>query len=294
MSDGDGKPVAVVDAYVPAEMAKRAEHSGVKKAGLDTWSTLALAFLAGGFIAFGSAFYTTAVTDTGLGYGPTRIIGGLAFSLGLILVVVAGAELFTGNTLIVIAWTSRKISVGQVLRNWALVYIGNFAGALATALLVYYSGQWKASHGAVGATAVSIAATKLSISFVEAFCKGALCNAFVCLAVWLCYGARTVTDKIVAMVFPITAFVAMGFEHSVANMYLLPLGMMLSRHSDIVKAAGAGVPSIGVFTMRNLLLGNLLPVTLGNIVGGSAMVGLFYWFIYLRPDKLPLKRRGDQ
>ncbi|MDO8589064.1 MAG: formate/nitrite transporter family protein [Armatimonadota bacterium] len=292
MTDGDGSPTVVIDAYVPAEMASRAERVGVTKARLDTFSTLAMAVLAGAFISLGSAFYTTIITETGMGYGPTRMLGGLAFSLGLILVIVAGAELFTGNTLIVMAWTSRKVTTGQILRNWALVYLGNMVGSLATAALVYYSGQWKGAHSAVGATALSIAAAKLNLGFGEAFLKGMLCNAFVCLAVWLCYGARSVTDKILAIVFPITAFVAMGFEHSVANMYFLPLGIWLSRHQEVVAAAGDTVKTTSMFTTDRFLLYNLLPVTLGNIIGGSVMVGWFYWFIFLRPSRRPQKH-GD-
>jgi formate transporter len=292
MTDGNGQVTSVVDAFAPAEMANRAERVGVAKAGLDTWSTLALAGLAGAFIALACAFYTITITDSGMGYGPTRMLGGLAFSLGLILVIVGGAELFTGNTLIVMAWTSRKVTTLQLLRNWGLVYFGNLVGSVAIAALVYYSGEWKSANGAVGVSALSIASAKLSLGFGEAFARGILCNMFVCLAVWLCYGARSVTDKIMAILFPITAFVALGFEHSVANMYFLPLGMALSRHADIVQAAGNAVHSTSVFTIKNCLLTNLLPVTLGNIVGGSFMVGWFYWFIYLRPSRRHHKQ-GD-
>ena len=255
-----------IDAYTPAQIALRVESAGVAKAKLPTVPTVILAVLAGAFIAFGAMFYTLVVTGSQLGFGPTRLLGGMAFSLGLILVVVAGAELFTGNNLIVMAWADRRITLTQMLRNWCLVYAGNFAGAAASAALVAASGILEINEGTVGTTAAAIASAKLELDPVEALIRGILCNALVCLAVWLCFAARSVTDKIVAIVFPIAAFVGLGFEHSVANMYVIPVAMI----SGLVETDMPG------------LLTNLGAVTLGNIIGGAALVALVYWLIYRR------------
>lgn len=255
------------DAYAPPQMAALVEAAGVRKVSLPLLSTMVLGVLAGAFIAFGGMFYTLVITDSGLGFGPERLLGGLAFSLGLILVVIGGAELFTGNNLIVMAWADRKVTTTQLLGNWALVYVANFAGALGAAVIVYFSGALELGGGAVARTAANIALAKSELTFLEAFCRGLLCNALVCLAVWLCFAAHHVSGKILAILFPISAFVALGFEHSVANMYLIPVGML----------AGAG--SVGV----SGLLANLIPVTLGNILGGSGFVALVYWIVYLRP-----------
>lgn len=268
------RSASATDAYAPAEIAARVEEVGVLKAQLGAASTCALAVLAGAFIALGAAFFTVTVTGSTLGFGPTRVLGGLAFSLGLILVVVAGAELFTGNNLITMAWASGRVSTAALLRNWVLVYLGNFAGALATAYLVYLGGHWKLGKQELGATAVAIAAGKLQLSFGEAFCRGVLCNTLVCLAVWLCFSARSTTDRILAILFPITAFVACGFEHSIANMYFIPVAMWIAPHLP----ADAGP----VFSWQRFAMDNLLPVTLGNLVGGVILVAAVYWFIYLR------------
>jgi formate/nitrite transporter len=254
------------DPHTPAEMAGRVESGGVAKAGLDFPRTLALAVLAGAFIGLGAMFSTVAGTGSPFGHGPTRLLSGLAFSLGLVLVLVGGAELFTGNALIVMAWAERLVSTPSLLRNWAIVYAGNFAGAAATALGVYLSGIHALAQGEVGKTALAIAAAKGSLSFGDAFFRGVFGNALVCLAVWLGFSARTTTDKILCVVFPVTAFVAAGFERSIANMYFLPMGMLLG----------------GDVSWSAFLMGNLLPVSLGNVAGGSLMVGLAYWFIYLR------------
>jgi len=252
-----------VDAYAPAEVAGRVEAAGMVKAALPADKLLVLAILAGAFIGFGAAFYTVAVSDPGLGFGPTRLLGGLAFSLGLVLVVVAGAELFTGNALIVMAWADRRVTTGALARNWVLSFVGNAAGAVGLAVAVWLTGLLVA--GPAHDTAVRIAEAKMALPFVEAFVRGILCNVLVCLAVWLCFAARSVTDKILAIVFPITAFVALGFEHSIANLYLLPVGLLAGAEGGV-----AG------------LVGNLVPVTLGNIVGGAGGVAAVYWVIYLR------------
>jgi formate transporter len=275
-----------VDAYAPVDMAARVEAGGVAKANLDTATVLALAVLAGAFIALGANVATVVLTDTGVGYGLSRLAGGLVFSLGLILVLVGGAELFTGNILMVMAWASGKVSTLRLLRNWALVYAGNFIGALATAVGVYVSRQWVFNDYRVGATALTMANVKVQYDFLPAFMLGVFCNALVCLAVWLSFSARTTTDKILAILPPITAFVTVGFEHSVANMYFIPLGLWLRDDSRVIEMAGKVPESFADLTWIGFFGSNLLPVTLGNLVGGGVLVAAVYWFVYLRrrPD----------
>jgi formate transporter len=256
-------------AYPPAEIARKVERLGVAKARADTLTFFILAVLAGAFISIGALFFVVVVTDSALGYGVTRLLGGLSFSLGLILVVVAGAELFTGNNLIAMAWASRLIGTRDVLRSWVLAYVGNVAGCLGTVLLVAGSGVSSLGGGAVGKTAIALAQAKAGLSVTEAFTRGVLCNALVCLAVWLAIGARSVTDKILAIVFPITAFVAIGFEHSIANWFLLPYGWALG--------GPGGIPIDGA--MRNLAAS-----TAGNLVGGTLLVAGVYWVAYLRGE----------
>jgi formate transporter len=254
------------DAYPPAEIALLVEHVGVRKATLPAVPTLALGVLAGAFIAFGAMFFTLVMTDNPMGFGPGRLLGGLAFSLGLILVIVGRAELFTGNNLVVMAWAARKVTSLQLTRNWTLVYVANLVGSLGSALMVHWSGVLELGGGAVAETAIAIAHAKVALGFTEAFFRGILCNVLVCLAVWLCYAAHDVPGKVLAILFPTSAFVALGFEHSVANMYLIPIAMLVG--ADGVTAAG--------------FVGNLVPVTLGNVVGGGVLVALVYWLIYLR------------
>jgi formate transporter FocA len=274
-----------INALLPPEMARRAEELGAKKCQMDARIVFVLAVLAGAFIALGAIFATVVMADSSahLGFGLTRLLGGLAFCLGLILVIVAGGELFTGNNLIVMAWASRRVSLGSLLRNWLIVYTGNFVGALATAALVLLSRSYTAGAGAVGVQALATAAYKCQHDFVQAFALGVLCNGLVCLAVWLTYSARSTTDKILSILFPIAAFVAAGFEHSVANMYFIPFGLLLKQFDPAWVAANAAQLDLAPLTVQNFLLNNLLPVTLGNIIGGSVLVGLFYWFVYLRP-----------
>jgi len=273
-----------IDALLPPEMAERAEQIGVQKARLDTLSLVALAVLAGAFIAFGSVFsvVVTAGAEGSLPYGVTRLLGGTVFSLGLILVVVGGAELFTGNNLMVMACVSRRISASELLRAWGLVYAGNFVGALAIALLVFLSGGHTHGNGAVGLTALASADGKASLSGAQALIHGVLANILVCLAIWLCYSARTTTDKILAIVFPIAAFSAAGFEHSIANMYLLTFALLAKFGAttafwDAIGKIPSEFPHLTLFGA----LMNLLWVTIGNILGG-VVVGTTYWFIYLR------------
>lgn len=267
-------------------MAVRAEEVGASKARLDAATTFVLAVLAGAFIALGAIFSTTVLAGAGaLPYGLARLLGGLAFCLGLVLVVVGGAELFTGNTLIVMAWASRQISIGRVLRNWSIVFAGNLAGALATALVVYASGQHTFGGGAVGATALAVARAKVELGFGQAVALGMLCNSLVCLAVWLSLSARSTTDRIIAVLFPITAFVAAGFEHSVANMYFIPAGLLIRDFAPPAfwAAIGQTAEQYGAVTWAAFVYRNLVPVTIGNVIGGAGMVGAVYWFVYLRP-----------
>jgi formate transporter len=270
--------------YTPAECARRCETTGVAKGGLNTLSTVLLGIMAGVFIGLGAMLCTIVTTNTGLGFGLTKLLGGLVFCLGLILVVVAGAELFTGNCLIVMSWISGKTGIGRLLRNWGLVYFANLAGSLLLAGLVFATMQYTFSNLGVGANALAIANGKVNLAFGSAFARGILCNLLVCLAVWLCFSAKTVTGKIMAILFPITAFVAAGFEHSVANMYFIPMGIFMAGKSAVVEAAGmtsAGVANLDIPGF----IGNLVPVTLGNIVGGAIMVGVVYWFSYLRQER---------
>jgi formate transporter len=281
--------VAHLDALLPPEMAARAEEVGVRKVAMDAITTITLAILAGVFIALGGVFATTAMAGAGPApWGALRVLAGVAFSVGLILVVVGGAELFTGNNLIVMAWASRRVSTRALLRNWLIVFAGNFVGAGGTATLVYLAGTYRSGNGAFGATALAIAHAKVQLGFTEAIALGVLCNTLVCLAVWLTLSARTTADRVLVIVPPISAFVAAGFEHSVANMYFVPLGLLITRlDPGFAAAAGAPEPPLGTLTWGAFLGRNLLPVTIGNIVGGAVLVGLVYWFVYLRARPAP-------
>ncbi len=285
MSEAPFTPTGL-DALPPAEVARKAELVGVTKAGMETFSVFVLAVLAGAFIAMGAIFATTvAAGGSTLPYGVVRLLAGLTFSLGLILVVVAGAELFTGNNLIVMGWASRRVSTARLLENWTIVWVGNFVGAVGTAFIVYVSGQYTFGGGAVGQTALSIAEAKTSLGFIEAIALGMLCNALVCLAIWLTYGAHTTTDKVLAIIPPIAAFVAAGFEHSVANMYFISIGLLIERDEGFVESIQPP-PDLSNLNWASFFLDNLLPVTIGNIIGGAVMVGAVYWLVYLRPRRV--------
>jgi len=263
-----------LDAYAPAQIAERVCEIGLAKVTMPVPTMMALALLAGAFISLGGLFYAVTVTtgnDVSVPYGLLRLAGGLTFSLGLVLVVVGGAELFTGNNLIAMAWAVGCVRTSQVVKNWLWVYLGNLIGAVGTAALVLLAGVQTLSGGAVGATLIQIARSKIALDPVSAVARGVLCNVLVCLAVWLCMGARSVTDKILAILLPISAFVACGFEHSVANMFFLPVGIVL--------AAGGPTPLSVLGALSNLLL-----VTIGNILGGTILVALIYWFVYLRAE----------
>lgn len=270
-----------IDALLPGEMATRAEYIGVRKAEAPALTMFTLAILAGAFIALGAVFATNTAAGTGeLPFGVSKLLTGLVFCLGLILVVVGGAELFTGNNLIVMAWASGKVTGRALLRNWIIVYLGNFVGSFGTAALVFLSRQYTFGGGQVGETALRIAAGKAGLEFFQALVLGILCNALVCLAVWLTFSARSTIDKIAAIIFPITAFVAAGFEHSIANMYFVPYGLLIKAF-DPVFTSGTGM-DLSVLTWSNFLLNNLLPVTVGNIIGGAVLVAAIYWSVFLR------------
>jgi formate/nitrite transporter len=268
------------DCYSPKEIAEKVENVGVMKAGLPLISMAALGVLAGGFIGLGALYSTLVMSDPALPFAVARVLAGVVFSLGLILVVVAGAELFTGNNLLVMACVAGRISAGTMLKNFAVIFTANFVGAAGLAALVALSGYWKMGNNAVGATAIAIAAAKCALPFGEAFFRGILCNILVCLAVWIAMAGRNVADKILAIIFPISAFVAAGFEHSVANMYLIPLGLFLRGSIGMDPGVIHGLTWGG-------LIHNMVAVTLGNLVGGAGMVGLVYYVIYRRHSPTP-------
>ena len=275
-----------LDALLPADMAMKAETIGIRKAKASFLTLFFLSVLAGAFVAIGGIFATTVSAGAAgiVPYGIVRLLMGLVFCVGLILVVVGGAELFTGNNLIAMAWASGKVSTIALLRNWMIVYFGNFVGSVGTAALVFLSGQYAFGTGAVGRTMLSMAVTKIHFGFLQAIALGILCNALVCMAVWLTYSARTVTDKIMAIIFPVSAFVAAGFEHSVANMYFIPVALFVKDFDPgfAVKAAVDAKITLEGLTWGTFLLNNLLPVTIGNIIGGALMVGAVYWLVFLR------------
>jgi formate/nitrite transporter len=273
----------VPDAYQPAQMVCRLEDTCVTKTSRDTLSTALLGILAGFFIGLGAVFCTLVTTDIGLGFGLGKLLGGLAFSLGLILVVVAGAELFTGNSLIVAPWLSTRVSASALLRNWGIVYFANFAGALILVAIIFHGQFWALNGYGVGANALMIASGKTSLAFVPALCRGIMCNILVCLAVWMCLAARSVTEKILAIILPITAFVACGFEHSIANMFFIPMGIAVAGQVEVVQAAGLTASQIANVSVLGLVH-NLIPVTIGNIIGGTS-VGIVYWLIFLRKER---------
>jgi len=286
------------DALLPPAMASKAEDLGVKKANLKAFNMFMLAVLAGAFIGIGAIFATTvaagsmsikdaagaAAFATGLPYGVVRLLTGLAFTVGLILVVVGGAELFTGNTLITMAFASKKVTLGQLLRNWGIVYVGNLVGSILTAYIVFLGKQYAFGNGAIGLTALSIGEAKTALTFIQAVALGIMCNTLVCMAVWMCYSARSTTDRILAIIPPIACFVAAGFEHSVANMYFIPVALFVKNWGDpaFFETIGKTAADFPHLTWGNFFIANLLPVTIGNIIGGGIMVGLVYWFVYNR------------
>lgn len=268
------QPIFNLSAYSPAEIKEAIEKVGVKKANLPLQASFMLAMVAGGSIGLGAVYYSVVASDAELSFATTRVLGGLTFSLGLALVLIAGAELFTGNNLIVMAWASGKVSMRQMLRNWLVVYCGNLVGALGLVVLVFFSHHLDMNGGRVGLSVLNTAVGKIQPDFVTLFFKGILCNVLVCLAVWVAYAGRSVTDKIVGAILPVSAFIAAGFEHCVANMYFLPMAWLLKQTGNVPPDFDASLITISG------IIHNLVPVTLGNIVGGAGLVGAVYWVIY--------------
>src|SRR5215468_4346236 len=267
-------PIFNLQAYSPAEIKEAVEKVGVKKANLPFLTSFMLAIVAGGGIGFGAVYYTIVASDPTFSFATVRVVGGLVFTLGLALVLVGGAELFTGNNLIVMAWASGKVSTRTMVRNWTIVWFGNLFGALGLVVLIYLSHHLDMNDGRIGLSVLTTAAGKVRPDMLTLFVKGILCNILVCAAVWLAYAGRSVTDKIVAVILPISAFIAAGFEHCVANMYFLPLAWLLVQTGNVPTNFDASL-----ITLPGIVH-NLVPVTLGNIVGGAGLVGATYWAIY--------------
>ena len=275
-------PVPALEDKAPKNIAETvAQTVGVSKATSPWLSVFVLGILAGAYIGFGGFLSTTVTFDTPakFGLGFTKLLSGAVFSVGLMLVVIAGAELFTGNTLMVSSVMSKEISMATMVKRWGVVFIANFLGSILVTLLFYYSGLWKTGDGALGAAAVKIAYSKVGLSFSEALWRGIGCNWLVCLAVWMALAAQQTIGKIFAIFFPIMAFVALGFEHCVANMYFIPTGILLVWGAALPPITGIDLSAIN---WVSFLWKNLLPVTIGNIIGGSVLVGGVYWFVYLR------------
>jgi formate transporter len=263
-----------LQAYSPAEIKEAVEKVGVKKANLPFLASFMLAIVGGGGIGFGALYYTIVASDPTFSFATVRVVGGLVFTLGLALVLVGGAELFTGNNLIVMAWASGKVSTRTMLRNWTIVWFGNLLGSLGLIALVFFSHHLDLNDDRIGLSVLNTAAGKIRPDMVTLFFKGVLCNVLVCAAVWLAYAGRSVTDKMVAVILPVSAFIAAGFEHCVANMYFLPLAWLLIQTGHVPANFDASPITLSG------IIHNLVPVTLGNIVGGAGFVGAFYWAIY--------------
>src|SRR6478752_820102 len=287
---GDGMPepefrrsqaILNLNAYSPSEIQEAIEKVGVTKVDMPFLPCFMLSVVAGGSIGFGALYYTIVSSDADLSFATARLLGGFVFSLGLALVIVGGAELFTGNNLIIMAWASGRVSSREMLRNWVIVYCGNLVGSLGLVVLVLFSHHLDMNGGRIGLSILNTAVAKISPDMVTLFFKGILCNVLVCLGVWLAYAGRSVTDKIVGLILPVSAFVAAGFEHCIANMYFLPMAWLLTETGQVPAGFDASVITIGG------IVHNLVPVTLGNIVGGSGFVGLAYWVIYRKGRNAP-------
>jgi formate transporter len=263
-----------LDAYSPAEIQAKVEVLGIKKARMPFLASFMLSLVAGTGIGLGGMFYVIILADPALSFAVQKVLGGVAFSLGLSLVVIGGAELFTGNCLISMAWASRQLSSLDMLRNWAIVWFGNLVGALALVFMLFMAHFADGNHGAVGVALLKVAVGKITPDSTVLFFRGVLCNLLVCLAVWLTYAGRSVADKMAGLVLPVAAFVAAGFEHCIANMFFLPMAYVLVLAGQV--PVGMDVSAI---TLTGIVH-NLIPATLGNIVGGAGFVGLVYWVIY--------------
>lgn len=277
--------------FTPPQVAEKLGDVCQGKCRLPMKKLFVLAILAGAFIAFGAQLFIIVGSDATLGFGFTRFMGGAVFSVGLMLVVVAGAELFTGDNLIVISALEKKVRWSELLKAWAAVYIGNLVGSLLIALLLYWSGLWSLNGNLVGAAALKIAGAKVGLTFVQGLVRGILCNWLVCLAVWMATASKDIIGKLFAIFFPIMAFVASGFEHSVANMFFVPYGILLKSVPKVVEATGKTLTDYAGLNWGTLWTKNLIPVTIGNIIGGAFFVGFVYWFVYLKLDAEPAKSK---
>lgn len=274
-----------VNFFPPAQVAQKFCDAGLAKCKLSLKKMFSLAILAGVFIAFGAQLFLLVSSDSTLGFGFTRFLGGSVFTVGLMMVVVGGAELFTGNNLVLIAALNKRITWGELLRSWFFVYIGNFVGSILIATFLFWGGTWALNGNLAGATALKAASSKVSMTFAQAFFRGILCNWLVCMAVWMAMASKDVIGKLFAIYFPIMAFVASGFEHSVANMFFLPYGIFLKSIPKVVEATGKTLSDFAALNWGTLFTKNLIPVTLGNIIGGAIFVGMVYWFVYLKADE---------
>ncbi len=282
-------PVIEIDAYAPAKMADRVGQVGVAKSHLSTLTLFALSILAGVFIALGTQLSMLVTHTATSNYGLNQLVGGVAFTLALVLIVIAGAELFTGNCLIAMSFMARKITAKDLARNLIIAFIGNFIGALTLVLWIYHSNQWTLNNYLLGAKIVLTANDKVNLPFDTAFSRGVLCNALVCLGIWLCYSGRSNIDKILSLLWPISCLIACGFEHCVVNMWLIPMGLVLKGNSAVIAAAekvhGGKLDLSNLTFFKGFLIDNLVPVVLGNLFGGIILVAGVYWFVYLRPSK---------
>lgn len=274
-----------VNFFPPKDVAAKMCEAGVGKCRLPLLKMFLLAILAGVYIAFGAQLFLLVGSDSTLGFGFTRFLSASVFTVGLMMVVVGGAELFTGNNLVLIAALDKKVSWGELLKNWVVVYIGNFIGSILIAAFLFWGGTWVFNNNLVGANALKVAVSKTSLTFAQAFFRGVLCNWLVCMAVWMAMASKDVIGKLFAIYFPIMAFVASGFEHSVANMFFIPYGIFLRSNPKILEAAGKTLADVANLNWGTLFTVNLIPVTLGNLVGGAFFVGFIYWVVYLMNKK---------
>jgi formate/nitrite transporter len=271
----------------PPEIARRFVEIGCKKASLPTYKLLLLGILAGAFIAF-AAEGSNAAIHTITSVGLAKTLAGALFATGLMMVVVTGGELFTGNTLIVVACSEKKARWIKLLKNWFFVYLGNFIGSIIIVVFILLSGQFDFSNGLLGGFTIKVAVYKTSLSFQHAFFMGILCNWLVCLAVWMGFATKDITGKLLAIFFPIWLFITSGFEHSVANMYYIPAGIMAKSNDVWVKAAetlGVTPEKLHHLNWDTFVVNNLIPVTLGNIIGGCVFVGMIFWLSFLWKEK---------
>ena len=282
-------PIVDTDAYAPQKMADRVAQVAIAKVNLGFLTTLALSILAGVFIALGIQLAMLVTHTATSSYGLNALVGGAVFTMALILIVITGAELFTGNCLIGMSFFARKITGKDLTRNLIIAFIGNFIGALTVVFWIYISAQWTMNNYLLGAKIVIAANDKVNMTMTVAFARGVLCNTLVCLAVWLCFSARNNLDKILSLLWPISCLIACGFEHCVVNMWLIPMGILLKGNRFVIEAAekvhGGNLDLSNLTFFDGFLIDNLFPVVLGNLFGGIILIAGVYWFIYLRPSK---------